>query len=227
MTLIKCQYCGKECKNNNSLAQHEIRCKLNPNKIILPPSNFINYNKSEERKNKQQVNQYTKAKREGYEINISDETRKKIGNGWRGKTLPEEMKQKISEGMKEAVKKYPDSYSSTNVNGRVKHYEINGITLDGKWELTVAIYLNSQHIKWERPRKGFEYLWNNSTHIYYPDFYLPDFDYYIEVKGYERSRDYFKWNSVKNLIIIKQKEIQKIQEKKYNIIEEINNKDRG
>ena len=28
-----CQYCGKECKNNNSLAQHEIRCKQNPNRI--------------------------------------------------------------------------------------------------------------------------------------------------------------------------------------------------
>ena len=29
---MKCQYCGKECKNKNSLAQHEIRCN-NPNKI--------------------------------------------------------------------------------------------------------------------------------------------------------------------------------------------------
>ena len=29
----KCQYCNKECKNKNSLVQHEIRCKLNPNKI--------------------------------------------------------------------------------------------------------------------------------------------------------------------------------------------------
>ena len=30
---MNCQYCGKECKNKNSLSQHEIRCKLNPNKI--------------------------------------------------------------------------------------------------------------------------------------------------------------------------------------------------
>lgn len=29
-----CQYCNKECKNLNSLRQHEIRCKLNPNRII-------------------------------------------------------------------------------------------------------------------------------------------------------------------------------------------------
>lgn len=28
-----CKHCGKECKNKNSLVQHEIRCKNNPNKI--------------------------------------------------------------------------------------------------------------------------------------------------------------------------------------------------
>lgn len=28
-----CKYCGKQCKNLNSLNQHEIRCKNNPNKI--------------------------------------------------------------------------------------------------------------------------------------------------------------------------------------------------
>lgn len=28
-----CQYCEKQCKNLNSLKQHEIRCKENPNKL--------------------------------------------------------------------------------------------------------------------------------------------------------------------------------------------------
>lgn len=31
--IFNCKYCNKECKNKNSLVQHEIRCKLNPNKI--------------------------------------------------------------------------------------------------------------------------------------------------------------------------------------------------
>ena len=30
---MNCQYCGNECKNKNSLIQHEIRCKENPDKI--------------------------------------------------------------------------------------------------------------------------------------------------------------------------------------------------
>ena len=28
---MECRFCGKFCKNKNSLAQHELRCKLNPN----------------------------------------------------------------------------------------------------------------------------------------------------------------------------------------------------
>ena len=37
-----CKFCGKECKNKNSLVQHEIRCKENPNKINACISNFNN-----------------------------------------------------------------------------------------------------------------------------------------------------------------------------------------
>lgn len=28
-----CKYCGRKCKNLNSLTQHEIRCHSNPNRI--------------------------------------------------------------------------------------------------------------------------------------------------------------------------------------------------
>ena len=31
--MYKCKYCNRECKNFNSLKQHEIRCKENPNRI--------------------------------------------------------------------------------------------------------------------------------------------------------------------------------------------------
>lgn len=30
---IICQFCGRQCKNKNSLVQHEIRCKQNPDHI--------------------------------------------------------------------------------------------------------------------------------------------------------------------------------------------------
>lgn len=36
-----CQYCNKECKNQNSLKNHERLCKLNPNRQESP---FVKYN---------------------------------------------------------------------------------------------------------------------------------------------------------------------------------------
>lgn len=69
--------------------------------------------------------------------------------------------------------------------------------------------------KWDRVKEPFKYYWNNNWHFYYPDFYLVEFDYYIEVKGYETNRDKAKWNSVENLIVIKQKEINSIKKNNF------------
>lgn len=212
-----CKYCGKVCKNNNSLAQHEIRCKENPNKIKIV-SNFVEYNNSIKNGERKASNQFIKAKELGLPIpEVSEETRKKLGKGWRGKYLPEEMKNKISSSMKRVVKEKPESYNGVNINGKVKKYDYKGIKLDGSWELIVAQYLDFNNIKWERTRKGFEYIWNNDKHIYYPDFYLTDYNVYIEVKGFETERDYIKWKSLSNLIIIKRKEIDDIKNSQYNI----------
>lgn len=211
-----CKYCGKICKNKNSLAQHEIRCKENPNKINLEylsnrDYSNINFNPS---------NQFIKAKKLGLPIpKMSDETKQKISNVWKGKKHTKETKKKISKTMQQVVKEKPESYNGVNINGKVKKYDYNGIKLDGSWELLVAQYLDFNNIKWERPNIGFEYFWENSNHIYYPDFYLPEYNMYIEVKGFERKRDLYKWQSVSNLIIIKQNEISKIKNNEYNIFD--------
>lgn len=207
-----CQYCGRKCKNLNSLRQHEIRCKLNPNKIDM---GYIKPGHSNGHKG---TNQFIKAKELGLEKPIiSEDTRYKIGNAWRGKQHTNKEKKKISEGIRKAIINNPESYSSSNVNGRVKHYEYNNVILDGKWELEVAKFLDANNIKWEKPNKGIPYNWNNSVHLYFPDFYLPEFNYYIEVKGYQRDRDISKWNAVDNLIIIKENEINEIRKNIYHL----------
>lgn len=209
-----CKYCLKVCKNKNSLVQHEIRCKENPNKINLEylsnrDCSKIKFNPS---------NQFIKAKKLGLLIpQVSEETKQKLSNVWKGRKHTKETKEKISKTMQQVVKEKPDSYNGVNINGKVKKYYYNGIKLDGSWELLVAKYLDFNNIKWERPRKGFEYIWNNGKHIYYPDFYLTDYNVYIEVKGYETERDYIKWKSLFNLIIIKRKEINDIKNSQYNI----------
>lgn len=40
---MNCKFCGKECKNKNSLTQHEIRCKENPNRKDF--NRLANYSK--------------------------------------------------------------------------------------------------------------------------------------------------------------------------------------
>lgn len=64
-------------------------------------------------------------------------------------------------------------------------------------------------LNWQRNKKRFDYLnLQNKKSTYCPDFYLPDFDIYIEVKGYETDLDRCKWSQFKNkLLILKKQEI--------------------
>ena len=64
---------------------------------------------------------------------------------------------------------------------------------------------------------------NNSEHLYFPDFYVKDLDLYIEVKGYETERDKVKWNTCKNkgikLLVLKKNEIYQIKNNNFISIE--------
>lgn len=125
----------------------------------------------------------------------------------------EEYKLEQSKIMKEVVKNNPDSYSSKNVSGRVKNYKRlfygEEFIFKGKWELLVAEKLFESDIKFTNEIQPIEYFWEESgkNHLYFPDFYLPEIDLYIEVKGYQRDRDLDKWASLDNLIVLKEKEI--------------------
>lgn len=67
-----CKYCGRKCKNLNSLTQHEIRCHSNPNRI----TNCGNHGAT---KGYPGYNHYIKAKLLGLpKPKISEETRKKL-----------------------------------------------------------------------------------------------------------------------------------------------------
>lgn len=210
---MKCKFCEKDCKNRKSLIQHEIRCKKNPDKLDL---SYLDSNRPKARH--KGTNQFIKAKELGLSVpKVLEETKQKQSNAQKGRKHTEEERRKISESMKIAVRKYSESYSASNVNGRVKHYEINGFRIDGKWELEVAEFLDRNNIEWIKPNKGFEYEWEGGIHLYYPDFYLPEYDRYIEVKGYQRERDLYKWKVVPNLIVIKAKEIKEIREGKYKL----------
>lgn len=120
--------------------------------------------------------------------------------------------------MKQKVLENPDSYSKTNVSGRVKMYDVidsNGPTkVKGTWELKVANWLNDNGVRWTNKIEPYKYFWNQNWHLYFPDFLLVDSNILIEVKGYETDRDHFKWQSVdKKLIVLKRKDMLLLDEK--------------
>lgn len=110
-------------------------------------------------------------------------------NYWFGKKLPVEMKKKISE----AHVKYMENGGAYHC----KWYKIsNGereISVQGTWEKKFAEYLNRNKIKWDR----FSMPYDNHRR-YTPDFYLPEYDVYIEVKGFMKERDI---NKMKKFLI--------------------------
>ncbi len=56
--------------------------------------------------------------------------------------------------------------------------------MDSSWELTLAKRLDSLGIKWTRgEEKMFWYDRFEECFEYQPDFYLPDYDIFLEVKG--------------------------------------------
>lgn len=215
---MECKFCNKICKNDNSLRNHERLCKLNPNRQVKNngSNNIIEYNKKRKELSIPGTNQFIKAKQLGLKSPIvSDETRKKISAAVKGRKYTDEQKKQHSIRMKKAVIDNPDSYSARNVSGRTPTIEYNGFYLKGSWELLVAKYLDNLNIKWTNKINGISYEWNNTSHLYFPDFYLTEHDIYIEVKGYERERDRCKWKSLNNLIVIKKKEIEMIRNNCY------------
>ena len=223
-----CRFCGRECKNANSLRNHERLCKENPNKqemYWLEYGGFSKYNekiKNGEVKRKPS-NQYIKSEELGLpKPIISDETRKKIGNGWRGKKHTSEQLQKLSQTMSKIVKENPNY--SFSMNDRVFKKSIyKGFHMDSSWELIFAQYLDKNNIKWIKNSKGFSYIWENRERTYYPDFYLKDYDLYIEIKGRETERDRVKYSVINNLITLYGDTIDLINKNDFNIYNILNN----
>lgn len=120
-----------------------------------------------------------------------------------------EQRAKHSVSMKRAVLENQNSYSSSN-RGRTKQIEKHGLKFQGNWELIYYEWCLKENIKIVRCEERFPYEWKG-IRSYNPDFYLPDQDLYIEVKGYETDRDRAKWRDFpKALKIIRAKEIREL-----------------
>jgi len=65
------------------------------------------------------------------------------------------------------------------------------------WESKFAKWCDGSNIEWEYEPKAFDLILNQRKRIYIPDFYLPEFDCWIEVKGWWRPKAKKKFNKFK------------------------------
>ena len=189
---MKCVFCQKEYNNSSGLKNHQIRCSNNPNRVLQKPEDM-----------------------DAVKLKLSEAAKKYY-------SIPGN-KEKQSIIMQKVVLDNPQSYSDNNIVGRSKHFTIDNVRYNSTWEYEVALYLTENNIKWQRKNlKPLSYEWNQKWHLYFPDFLLIDHNIYIEVKGYETEKDRAKWlHSDKHVLVIKQKEIDKIKKKEYDILTEI------
>ncbi len=76
------------------------------------------------------------------------------------------------------------------------------VWFDSMWEVKVAKSLDENSILWSRPSKGF--IWNKEGNKYYPDFYIEEFDVYLDPKNdYLIKKDEEKISNAKVLNNIK------------------------
>ena len=142
---------------------------------------------------------------------LTDEGRNRIRAASKAMPWDSDKKARHSASMKLAVENNPESYTSAN-RGRTKQIVIDGIKLQGQWEVDFYLWAKENGLNPQRPTRGFKYIWNGER-TYYPDFYIESLNLYVEVKGYETDRDRAKWlHFPEKLRIIKEKEIKEIRQ---------------
>lgn len=180
-----CKYCGKSCKNLNSLRQHECRCSKNPSRII---TNFEGNNYASKRKGIKRGHPWNygltaktdeRVKRYADKVRGTHQENRK--NPGKANTIEGEIlrRQKISQTMK--LNKNAGGLRKNSGIGKKGKYK--GYYCDSTYELVYIIYNLDHDIMFERCNIEYEYQYNNQTHKYHPDFILEDGSL-VEIKGY-------------------------------------------
>lgn len=94
-----------------------------------------------------------------------------------------------------------------NKKGEQVHYQ-------SSYEHRFMEYLDNNDFEWKRCTDRFPYLdAEGKKHNYIPDFYLPEFDLYVEVKGMIRKNDPLKFEAFpyyKNIVLLQAEDLKKL-----------------
>ena len=155
-----CKYCGKECKNANSLRNHERLCKSNPNR---QESSFVKYNKTKGDVWNKGLTKETNdsLRRAGEKLKRHLE---KFGAPNKGKSMSDEQKKKISVSRTNFLKENPDKIPYLlNHSSKISYPEQYFIEL-----------FNLENI---------DLQYHKQVGLYQLDFYNEDKKLYLEIDG--------------------------------------------
>lgn len=157
--------------NTNERANHSRWCVLNPKR-----TDYVNALENYRKNIINPRNQYTKARDEGRQLPKGAHTGKP--GTFLGKKHSEETKLLMKE-------KALASSHRRLVRSIIEYTKLDGtiVKLDSSWEVALAQRLDSLDINWIRPEP---IKWVDTfgvTHNYFPDFYLTEYDIYLDPKN--------------------------------------------
>lgn len=205
-----CKYCGFIGKSKRALSAHIHKCELNPEVI-----NKRNYNGKYECRFCHKEFDTLKLcighiphceHNPRYETN-----RKSFLKGIQkniGRKHTDEVRKQLSASHIRYALEHPEHFIKTKGNYRTQRYYLDDIVFDSSWEIIAYLYFKHHGINIVKSYFAYKYTYQNRYHVYFPDFYLPDTDELIEIKGREFERDRVKYASVdKKLTVYYQNDI--------------------
>lgn len=208
--IYKCE-CGKEFEKSNNLNAHKSHCLIH-----LGPEKYYLRNKVQMQKmSKLGNNKKKQDKSERLLIWINEKhvcekcgkvMTEKYGKGRfcskscaNSRQRPDQVKHKISESVQQTLLLKPDDEKVMKSNYAMTGFYQN-FYCASSYELIFLLYCLDNNIDIKRCPFRFPYYFDNSRRTYFPDFYLPETDTIIELKGrglyYNKDEVEAKANSV-------------------------------
>ena len=169
-TPVSCAICRKELSGERALRSHstQMHSGVKDTSKRGKPAGTPAWNKGLTKETDARVAQYAKS------------NKGKTGS-FSGRSHTDETKKAISQKL-----------SINNKGGRAKWYEVDGQKVQGTWERDIAAKLSEMGVKWQKLKTNkhtLSYYMDGKDRSYTPDFYLPAFDVFLEVKGFWWGRD--------------------------------------
>ena len=193
--LSNCKYCNTEftIETASQRANHSRWCDLNPKRIQYVKDLILRSKNSSE-------NQYTKAKKMGTDIPKSPLKGKP--STFLGK--------RHTDDVKEIIRQKALNSNHRRLVRSIRNYtKLDGtiVQLDSSWEEMLASRLDTLNIDWIRPGPM---KWIDSKgriRNYFPDFYLPEYNIFIDPKNpaaYNQQIEKVTWlkTNIKNLVFL-------------------------